>query len=167
MDTLIAHGAKIPTLPKCFPPIFLAAQTDNISILTKLISLDSNLEVTYKGASPLQVASQCGHEKMVTALIEKGALVDNPAAIGSAPLLLAIAYGHLACVKALIAGEADLSRRNANGFTPLEIAINANKPVISEYIRDSLSRKNGMFFSKNRLPEAPEKIVISQHSCVR
>ena len=75
-----------------------------------------------KGATPLFIAAQNGHETVIRSLIEFGAEVNKAKDDGATPLFMATQKGHRAVVRALIEFGADVNKARDDGATPLLMA---------------------------------------------
>jgi uncharacterized protein len=74
------------------------------------------------GWSPLHYAATGPDPKIVTLLLERGAIVDAESPDRSTPLMLAARYGKEESVKLLLARGADPKRRNDRGMTAADFA---------------------------------------------
>lgn len=72
--------------------------------------------------TPLYLASQFGHDQLVSLLICAYASVDRPSADGATPLHVAAHFGHASVVSLLLRAGADAGATTRDGRTPLDIA---------------------------------------------
>src|SRR5689334_20251941 len=73
----------------------------------------------YTGKTPLYLAAENGHYKVVTSLLSSGAQVNAKDHKGRTPICMASKFGHLESVKALISAGADVnSPVRRGGRTP-------------------------------------------------
>jgi ankyrin repeat protein len=97
-----------------------------------------------KGSTPLYIAAYNGHEKVVRALIEAYADVNQAKEFGVTPLFIAAFVGNEAVVRALIEAGADVNKANAIGGTPLSVSTTTihniargNHAAIVQILRDA------------------------------
>jgi len=69
--------------------------------------------------APLALASRCGHERVVRALIGAGADVNAADADGTTALMAACHHRRVACAEVLVTAGADVNARSKDGRTPL------------------------------------------------
>ncbi|XP_078608423.1 uncharacterized protein LOC144880232 [Branchiostoma floridae x Branchiostoma japonicum] len=76
------------------------------------------------GATPLYIAAQCGHVKVVQQLLKAGAEADKAKQGGATPLFIEALSGHVEVVQQLLKAGAEVDKAIANedGATPLVIA---------------------------------------------
>ncbi|MDD9140185.1 MAG: ankyrin repeat domain-containing protein, partial [Candidatus Cardinium sp.] len=67
------------------------------------------------GYTPLHIAAQCGHESIVTYLLNRGADINKENKKGKTPLSLAAEAGHIATAKKLMIQKAHLRNRSTWG----------------------------------------------------
>ncbi len=79
---------------------------------------DVNVKNKY-GLTPLYMAAQNGHAKIVIALLEAGADVDAASRYDGTPLYMAAQNGYTKIVIALLEAGADVNPVNKSGATPL------------------------------------------------
>jgi ankyrin repeat protein len=89
------------------------------------------------GATPLLIASACGHLEVVRELLSRGAAVGAAAGGGATPLFAASGMGHLGVVRELLAHGAAVDDANAALATPLHAACFAGS---LEVARELLAR---------------------------
>ena len=76
-----------------------------------------------RGAAPLHVASNAGHDSVVAVLIQFGARVDVANADGDTPLHLACSEGRVGAARVLLDnGSANVDTKNSDGRTALHAA---------------------------------------------
>ncbi|XP_063904003.1 uncharacterized protein LOC135123361 isoform X2 [Zophobas morio] len=89
---------------------------------------------TENGGTPLLVASEMGHEKVVEFLVSVGAEINRPMNDGFTPLLIASQNGHLKVVEYLRTVGAEINRANKEGGTPLFIASQMGHEKVVQYL---------------------------------
>jgi uncharacterized protein len=82
----------------------------------------------FEGDTPLQMAVILDSVKMVTQLLQLGALPDLADMRSERPLVLAVKDGLSTMVEVLLAFGADINQTDQNGFTPLMLASRARGP---------------------------------------
>ena len=85
----------------------------------------------------LCVAAEKGHEVMVRALIDLGAVVNKAMDTGATPLYVAAQNGHEAIVRTLFELGADVNKTNDNGVTPLFNAAENGHATIVQIFTDA------------------------------
>ena len=85
---------------------------------------------SYKGISPLWIASNRGHVEVVRTLLSAGAQVDLQEKQGYSPLLAACNCGRVAVIPVLVAAGARLDLRAKNGMTPLDTVPPSLRPQV-------------------------------------
>ena len=106
-------------------PLNYAALWDLHFIVEMLINeLSQNVDSRNftDSATPLHVASKCGHLEVARMLIERGASISPKDKGGCTPLHLASEKGHLEVVHMLIEHGADVSAQDRDGHAPLHMA---------------------------------------------
>ncbi len=78
------------------------------------------------GESPLKMAAYCGHLKVLEALLERGAKINDAEKWGS-PLMKAAQVGHCKVISKLLAYGADLEAKDQSGSTALMYAASAGQ----------------------------------------
>jgi ankyrin repeat protein len=73
-------------------------------------------------ATPLRMACEYGHARVVAALLAAGAAVDQAAVDGAVPLYLACQEGHTVVVSLLLAAGAAVDTMTHHGGTALSVA---------------------------------------------
>ncbi len=102
-----------------------AAQPDN-TIVKKLIAAGAEVEPTGRdteGATPLIIASFCGHDNNVRTLLENGADIHAQNKYGGTALLHAATRGNPTVIKTLLEKGADIKDTDKNGENALVHAV--------------------------------------------
>ncbi|KIV98568.1 hypothetical protein, variant 2 [Verruconis gallopava] len=108
-----------------------------LSIINKVDLIDSPFKPYYehrtdRGSTMLAVACRLGYERLVAALLARGADPDAADVGGFTPLMLAALCGHVSIVRRLILRGADPGLRNLRGMTAAELA---PTPEVRQYVR--------------------------------
>jgi len=125
---IVGFGAVIcVTTAACTPPVsglFEAATVGDRGAAKSSLKKGADINATPTGSSwtPLHVAAEYGHDKMIVLLIKYGADVNARDSKGNTPLHLAAYEGSEATCRCLLDGGADLYARNNVGETPLQLA---------------------------------------------
>jgi len=114
---IIKGGADIPVLHS-------AASNGQLNVLGKLLKknkTDINSK-DHTGLTPIMIASDKGHHKVVNFLLERGAAVEEKTKDGQNALMLAAHRGHTEIVHLLYQHGANIDERSTNGETALILA---------------------------------------------
>jgi ankyrin repeat protein len=111
---LEAAGAKVPNL-------FASARTGDLETVELYLAKDpKSLEAkTEEGSTLLMAAARNGHDKVVEALVAKGAALEDRDNEGRTPILLAAEGGKADIVRYLATKGADVNARDKAGQTSL------------------------------------------------
>jgi ankyrin repeat protein len=112
-----------------------AVREANYREVEKLLRKESP-NVIDRGYTPLGTASLRGMTRMVSLLLDKGALPNFADAEGRTPLTLAIERGYADIARLLISRGANPNMKGHNGYTPLMIAVLFNRLEIASYLLD-------------------------------
>lgn len=152
--------AGIPKLTDEEKAFFLAVvknQGDEVSaMLKKNKKLVKSLNPT--GNTPLMVASNTGHPKIVTILLENGADVNAKTIMGRTALHMAAGQNRMEVVKILLAKRADVNARNENLGTPLHAAAVGQHPEMVTYLLDHGAELN----AKTKLDITPVIVALAK-----
>lgn len=102
-------------------PLHSAIRRNFYEGVALLLRHGSDVEVSGMAYSPLQEAASCGNEKIIRAILARGAKVDR-IVNGEAAIHCAVREGKLSSVKSLIEAGASLKNRNSSGETALLLA---------------------------------------------
>ena len=105
-------------------PLHLACQLNHTKALDLLlenegVALD---HVNENDATPLMIACEMGHEKVVVKLLAEGAEIDKADTDGWTPLMFACYKNHATVVAKLLANGAEINATDTDGWTPLMMA---------------------------------------------
>ena len=88
------------------------------------------------GTSPLAIACEYNHTKIVEMLLEYKADINKSCDGGASPLYIACQNGYNKIVKILLTHGVDINKRKDNGFSPLLIACSKNHiDVVEELLK--------------------------------
>lgn len=111
--------------PTCATAVYVASEKGYISCIKELCNhtgSSCDIEIPYQNRyTPLFIAAERGHTKIVKYLLSRGANVEGNMLIVP-PLFVAAANGHTPIVKLLLKAGANVERTGYNGLTPLYIA---------------------------------------------
>jgi hypothetical protein len=146
---LLAAGAETNTNTEDSgaSPLLLAAETGHIAMVTALIDVGADANITsHDGTTPLFMAAQGGHTATVDALLAAGANANATAgggiagkepiqrSLGATPLHVATCMGHAAVVRSLLHAGCEVNAVNGMGNTALAIATANNDAVITRLL---------------------------------
>ncbi len=116
--------------------LHLAVQESHTKVMKLLLNNGAELDRTYTNEegmadiTSLMDAVECGHKKMVTYLLEKGADINAQNACGDTPLMLAVEQGNKEIAELLIAQGADMDMQDIDGVTALHTAVHQEQTEI-------------------------------------
>ena len=117
-------------------PLLVACERNSAAIALKLVEAGALPIRDSNGKCPLAVASFCGCDDVVEALLSieigKQLLNDQDEAGGCTPLWLASRTGNAKMVRLLLDAGADATIKNNDGLTPEEAAIKYDKRKVME-----------------------------------
>lgn len=100
----------------------VAAEKGDSATVSFLLENHAETETFFSLVTPLFVAAQNGHVKVVKLLLDAGAKRDAVDVDGTTPLCIAVQNGHFNVVELLLEAGADINATSSNGVTPLVIA---------------------------------------------
>ncbi|XP_063919735.1 uncharacterized protein LOC135134828 [Zophobas morio] len=114
--------------------------------------------------SPLILASEGGHKKIIKHLVKSGSEINHANNDGFTPLYVASHNGHLETVKYLVQSGAEIDRPTNTGATPLGVASQKGNELIVEFLVKSgadinCADKNGCTALHDALFDGFDKIV--------
>lgn len=136
----VLGGLAIITLPSCGgggSSLYRAAKSGSYKAADRYIEQgeDINAGRAGDGRTPLHAASERGHRKVVTVLVNHGAFVNARDNEGNTPLHLAADAGHDGTVRILLADGADATIRNDASETPRDLA--QGHPKVTRDLRNA------------------------------
>ncbi|WP_196221002.1 ankyrin repeat domain-containing protein [Sansalvadorimonas verongulae] len=88
--------------------LFMAAAEGRVEVVQRLIAADADINQTSKGVTPLYVAAQNGHDKVVKTIVStQGVSVNHTRCTGSTALFIACQEGYPDIVDMLLGAGAD------------------------------------------------------------
>ena len=98
-----------------------ASQAGHLDVVEALIGAGASPSKTmWDGASPLFLAAQNGHARVLVHLLDQPGLpLDTQRRDGASPLWIAAQMGHEDCVRLLLRAGAKVDLARADGATPL------------------------------------------------
>lgn len=148
-DPNLRHPKVMNNDPILMLAIHRIEKRGNTAVVDWLLSLGADVNITDNdGYTPLLVASQFGHSKLVQKLLAKGADVRARSKEGNS--VLHLTWGtNAATVSVLIAAGAELNAQTKDGMTPLSVsAHHGTTDVVRELLRHkpdvNLADKEGM-----------------------
>lgn len=119
--------------------LFMAAQANNIPIMTRLIGLGAKINRGSCGQTPLIVATGRGHLEAVTLLVKSGADVNvtsnSEEVSGETPLMAAVKYPDI--VKLLLAAGANPGAIDGDGCSAMFPASTVGKRDVMQMLLDA------------------------------
>ena len=113
--------------------LFLAVDTDCISLTTELLDYGASLDARDRlGARPLSHAARSGHLDMVDLLLARGAPINARNLSGASALYFAAERNHALIARRLIERGADVKLTGRSGITPIAAAAYAGSDAIVE-----------------------------------
>ncbi|CAG2249646.1 unnamed protein product [Mytilus edulis] len=150
IEQLLNKGADVnSTDENGWNPFGFSCRTGNSNMIHRLIEFTNNVNQTYHGYTPLQMAEKSGNDEIVSLLIQKGAnqtentelmssdesiydstdsetesltnakIVKGRSQKGKTPLLEACRYKNISKVENLLEAGASVNKEDINRWTPL------------------------------------------------
>jgi len=112
---------------------WIAAAQGDVTTLSTIAIHDDEINVTdTKGATPVFMAAQNGHDKAIFVLAANGADMNQPYENGATPALIAAQNGHDKAISVLSANGANLDTPDEDGETPaLKAAKNGHHKTLA------------------------------------
>ncbi len=113
-----------------------AALQGNVHLLEALLStsmVDVD-DLSDDDSTPLIVAAQEGHLRVVRALLHAGARVNHSNDAGWTSLMASCSRGHLAVAKTLVGAGAEIDASDEDGISPLRTAAGGGHTTVVEYL---------------------------------
>lgn len=111
-----------------------AARSGFYSVAEFLVAQGVKVDGTSTGYTPLVVATQGGHLRMVKLLVEKGARVNPPSGGGQSALMAAASFGFQSIIAYLVEHGADVNYADGAGGTALISAVAGDRLNAVEYL---------------------------------
>jgi len=126
VSEMILNGSTLMSLDESGNSVLHSAARNNsgeaIELLLQGVDIPLNLKNRF-GDAPLHVAARFGHVRIIEALLEAGAEVDQKNDGGSTALILAAQGGKLGAVITLLKHQADYSIKDATDLTVAQTAL--------------------------------------------
>jgi ankyrin repeat protein len=126
------------------PPIIRAAQEGCVLEIEELLDQGANAEAahTASGRTALAIASHCGHEEVVSILLQHGSRLDVPDSTGMMPLHLAASRGHYNVTDLLIHESINMDSSGPKRKTPLRFAVENGHEDVATLLLQSRAKVN-------------------------
>ena len=156
-DVLLLHNATVNARgPDDATPLHLAALKGRASVTELLLreGADTEARMSSRQQTPLWVACEMGHTRVVTRLLGANASVYATASDGSTPLHMACREGHEQAVELLIEAGGRVDEPDHEGARPMHYAIARQNTAIVQRLLDA----GAAAVSEDR-PEDAERIA--------
>ncbi len=110
-------------------PLMMAALRGNREWTQRL--LDRGAQLNRRGWTPLHYAASGPEPKLLTLLLERGALIEAASPNRTTPLMMAARYGAPGAAEVLLARGADPRARNDLGLTAADFARQAGREALA------------------------------------
>ena len=127
---LPVHLPKAPDSVKPDPglaALAAAAFRGDAEAVKEIMVKGTNPDASYGSDTPLQIASERGHDQVVAFLLKQGARINAVDSMGDTPLSAAAANGHAKVVRILLDYGAELNHQNLDGWTPFWWAVTCGR----------------------------------------
>ena len=139
-DILLVHNATVNARgPDDATPLHLAAFKGRASVTELLLreGADTEARTSARQHTPLFLACELGHTRVVSRLLEANASVYATASDGSTPLHVACREGHEAVVDMLIEAGARVDEPDDAGARPMHYAVAGRQSAIVQRLLDA------------------------------
>jgi ankyrin repeat protein len=116
-------------------PLMMAALRGNLAWTQRL--LDRGAQVNRKGWTPLHYAASSPEPKLLSLLLDRGALIEARSPNGTTALMMAARYGAPLAAEVLLARGADPKARNDLGLTAADFARQAGREALAAQLQAS------------------------------
>eukprot|EP00041_Stephanoeca_diplocostata_P012583 m.210636 g.210636 ORF g.210636 m.210636 type:complete len:478 (+) comp19012_c0_seq3:112-1545(+) len=125
-----------------FTGLIRAIQAGQRDIALTLIDAGADVHIRgHEGNTALMSAAQEGDSTVITALLRRGARIDEADATNGFTALMSAAYfGHKLAVEALLDHNADCARESNDGFVALDYAVDQGHEAIARVLETSCPR---------------------------
>lgn len=126
VSEMILNGTTLTSLDESGNSVLHSAARNNSGESIELLLQGEDIPLNLKnrfGDAPLHVAARFGHVRIIEALLEVGAEVDQKNDGGSTALILAVQGGKLGAVITLLKHQADYSIKDASDLTAAQTAL--------------------------------------------
>jgi ankyrin repeat protein len=117
--------------------LMAAARKGDLPLTHTLIDAKANVNIADKGKTALMHSAYFNHEKIVLALLKKGAAVDAVDNKGITALMFAAKMGNEKIVRALLANGAAVNAAANNGFTPLMLSADGGYDQVARVLLEN------------------------------
>ncbi|RYW88246.1 hypothetical protein D7219_12480 [Legionella pneumophila] len=126
VSEMILNGRTLTTLDESGNSVLHSAARNNSGEAIELLLQGDDIPLNLKnrfGDTPLHVAARFGHVRIIEALLEAGAIMDQKNDGGTTALILAAQEGKLGAVITLLKYQADYSIKDATDLTAAQTAL--------------------------------------------
>lgn len=110
-------------------PVMMAALRGNMEWTQRL--LDRGAQLNRSGWTPLHYAASGPEPKLLTLLLDRGAVIEAPSPNRTTPLMMAARYGAPGAAEVLLARGADARARNDLGLTAADFARQGGREALA------------------------------------
>jgi len=129
-----ASEATPPANPEKAQALISAAQDGDSNSVVELLESGVDVNVEFRGRTPLRAAAAIGHEAVVERLLEGGARIDLADEFGRTALHEAASAGCWNAARVLLEAGGRADRPDDVGLTPLHLAAQEERPLVLDLL---------------------------------